>query len=859
LKDGFAERQNYLTTAAKDFIQKAVAQGESAMQVSDSDRFHICLTRLVFYLLRARDVLIDEKSLSPEPSEEIELMVSEITNSIDTNISNLLLTSDILGDLEGLDEKAIKYMNYVHRLICLSLLRLWHQIEYSKIDELPADRYLRVIDNAKLICDGERLTDICSALRLKLFNILPIPELGALTCQDPDKVNFVPIHQKYAKINELAKKFFDRVSTNVDAARLSVEETEKFQNLLLVLEELQEFYMQLLFSGEYYFYTLEYCLVRAADRLKRASEKNIQLDNLQKEAMALVKQARLGYAKRHLAKPAARKAHLREIVLGSEPLKDLIENFVESAHRAIERDKMPKLYDDLCVVYYPAQVLALFLRAEALGPGSQGGSPERKGPAQRVRVPSFENVIDPAPFAGPVDTNLGAKRTLGERFGPGLAFLDGPDGDRSAAPEPPEAPQPASPAVILVLGRPGSGKSTIAKLLAEKLGYLYISLGDLRRELKEKYPNEPKIPQLAFQVVESKLKDLPQGGGVVIDRNMHKGRSPSDPTPFDKLLERTNARLGAVINVDVPEDVARQRMTDRNRPTDTPEKIEKRQQMHNAVVEPLIEQYRQEGKIIDIDNTGPPSVPEGVIDEIKRKLDLSNAGSDQKRGANPSPTVAPASARGAGGGEGGSNSASPVSVLEELATIRRKAIALHKKLNSHDYLSPCPGEGKNLDFCFREGAIHTLRNLVEQLHIRRKMTNGQLVRYLTPISEGLLLTRQVLAMVPSESLNVFPQLEKSTTDLIPGYSFAWRIIPNFRESAEAKQFIPEHHDQIQRFLQDLAEIHRELETLIMKIDGPRTMPLESTSRINEALPEAEPMMEELRGTAGRAGAAPRSI
>jgi len=37
--------------------------------------------------------------------------------------------------------------------------------------------------------------------------------------------------------------------------------------------------------------------------------------------------------------------------------------------------------------------------------------------------------------------------------------------------------------IVVITGKPGSGKSTIAKVLAKKLGYKHISTGDLRGEL----------------------------------------------------------------------------------------------------------------------------------------------------------------------------------------------------------------------------------------------------------------------------------------------------------------------------------------------------------------------------------------
>ena len=39
---------------------------------------------------------------------------------------------------------------------------------------------------------------------------------------------------------------------------------------------------------------------------------------------------------------------------------------------------------------------------------------------------------------------------------------------------------------ITIGGMPGSGKSTIGKMLAKSLGYKYYSIGEIRRELAQK-------------------------------------------------------------------------------------------------------------------------------------------------------------------------------------------------------------------------------------------------------------------------------------------------------------------------------------------------------------------------------------
>ena len=40
--------------------------------------------------------------------------------------------------------------------------------------------------------------------------------------------------------------------------------------------------------------------------------------------------------------------------------------------------------------------------------------------------------------------------------------------------------------IITISGLPGSGKSTIGKMLAKKLGYKFYSMGDLRGKIEKK-------------------------------------------------------------------------------------------------------------------------------------------------------------------------------------------------------------------------------------------------------------------------------------------------------------------------------------------------------------------------------------
>jgi len=72
---------------------------------------------------------------------------------------------------------------------------------------------------------------------------------------------------------------------------------------------------------------------------------------------------------------------------------------------------------------------------------------------------------------------------------------------------------------IILLGLPGSGKSTYGKLLAEKLGTIHISFGDIYRSIKNEEGNENLKGKIMDEKILGKLleKVSPDREWVVID------------------------------------------------------------------------------------------------------------------------------------------------------------------------------------------------------------------------------------------------------------------------------------------------------------------------------------------------------
>ncbi len=195
---------------------------------------------------------------------------------------------------------------------------------------------------------------------------------------------------------------------------------------------------------------------------------------------------------------------------------------------------------------------------------------------------------------------------------------------------------------IVMLGPPGAGKGTQAKILAAKLGLVHVSTGDLFRE---NLSQETELGKLAssymvkgelvpdgvtIEMVRERLSRPDCAKGAVMDGFP---RTPTQAEAFETLLAEIGGKVDFVPFISVPNDVLVERLSGRwmshagrvyhalynppkvkwvddvdgsqlyQRDDDKPETVLHRINVYYDQTSPLIDYYRQAGTLIEVDGT----------------------------------------------------------------------------------------------------------------------------------------------------------------------------------------------------------------------------------------------------------------
>lgn len=166
---------------------------------------------------------------------------------------------------------------------------------------------------------------------------------------------------------------------------------------------------------------------------------------------------------------------------------------------------------------------------------------------------------------------------------------------------------------VILLGRPGAGKGTQAKLLAEDFGVPQISTGDLlRAAVEEKTPLGERakaymdqgllVPdEVILGLIEERLARSDCQEGYILDgfpRNLAQAKA------LEGVLGRRGETLEGVLRLLVDEGEILQRMAGRGRSDDNPQTVRRRLEVYRQETAPLIEYYRGRGKMREVNGVG---------------------------------------------------------------------------------------------------------------------------------------------------------------------------------------------------------------------------------------------------------------
>jgi adenylate kinase len=170
---------------------------------------------------------------------------------------------------------------------------------------------------------------------------------------------------------------------------------------------------------------------------------------------------------------------------------------------------------------------------------------------------------------------------------------------------------------LVLLGAPGSGKGTQATRLREHLQVPHISTGDLLRGavaagtplgLKAKAVMEAGnlvSDDIVLGMLEERLGKDDARAGFVLDgypRNLAQARA------LDELLSRLKQPVDIAVQLDVDTNLLVERIAGRaaleGRADDTPESVRNRLNVYNEQTAPVVEFYRNTGKLACVHGVG---------------------------------------------------------------------------------------------------------------------------------------------------------------------------------------------------------------------------------------------------------------
>ena len=185
---------------------------------------------------------------------------------------------------------------------------------------------------------------------------------------------------------------------------------------------------------------------------------------------------------------------------------------------------------------------------------------------------------------------------------------------------------------IVIFGPPGSGKGTQSENLIKKYQLEHISTGDLLRHeintntqlgalAKQHMDKGELVPdEVIIGMIDSFLdKNFGKVKGVIFDGFP---RTVAQAEALKSLLGSYKSDVSVMLNLEVPDAELLTRLIERGktsgRSDDNEETIKKRIEVYNAQTKPVIDFYKKDGKLANIQGVG---AIDAIFAEISKAVD----------------------------------------------------------------------------------------------------------------------------------------------------------------------------------------------------------------------------------------------